>query len=121
MREAKPYMVTDYYKDYSLNSSTKEEPKKEESKKEEVKANESATLNKTVASLKQAIVANQGQVKSAEFLLNELPKTVKGKEQKLIKMMRSAYDLQVESANLVKELTGEVIVVAPLRIPANLR
>lgn len=80
---------------------------------------EPAADNELVANLKKAIAANQGQVTSAEFLLNELPKTVRGKEDKLITKMKKAHDLQVESAALVAELTGEQITIAPLRIPAK--
>lgn len=81
--------------------------------------NKNTATDDVVVVLKEALDANKRQVESAEYILNNFPNTIKGKEKELVGIMEKSYNLQVRAQKKIKELTGEDINIKPLNIPAK--
>lgn len=70
-----------------------------------------------VTDLKQSFYNNDIIVKSIEEILEKYPKTIKGKEAKLVNLLIESHELKLQAADLIYSLTGEKLQVNPPRIP----
>lgn len=70
-----------------------------------------------VTDLKQSFYNNDIIVKSIEEILEKYPKTIKGKEEKLVNLLIESHELKLQAADLIYSLTGEKLQVNPPRIP----
>lgn len=92
-------------------SENKDLNKKDEDKKENKK--EAAYIR----DLKESFYKNDISVKSIEEILERYPKTIKGKEEKLVNLLVESHELKLQAADLIYSLTGEKLQVNPPRIP----
>ena len=70
-----------------------------------------------VKKLKEELAKQEIAIKSAEEILAKYPKTIRGKEQKLVDVLTRAFELRLKAAAAIKNLTGETIKVKSLNIP----
>lgn len=70
-----------------------------------------------ITELKESFDRNDISVKSVEEILEKYPKTIKGKEGKLVNLLIESHDLKLQAADLIYSLTGEKLQVNPPRIP----
>lgn len=98
---------------------------KPESKGNEVLPSEDKTKDKKesqkeaayITELKESFNRNDISVKSIEEILEKYPKTIKGKEEKLVNLLIESHELKLQAADLIYSLTGEKLQVNPPRIP----
>lgn len=95
----------------ALPTEDKDTKAKDEDKKETQK--ESAYITE----LKESFNRNDISVKSVEEILEKYPKTIKGKEEKLVNLLIESHELKLQAADLIYSLTGEKLQVDPPRIP----
>ena len=95
----------------SLPNKEKDAKAKDEDKKETQK--EVAYITE----LKESFNRNDISVKSIEEILEKYPKTIKGKEAKLVNLLIESHELKLQAADLIYSLTGEKLQVNPPRIP----
>lgn len=95
----------------SLPTKDKDTKAKGEDKKETQK--EAAYITE----LKESFNRNDISVKSIEEILEKYPKTIKGKEEKLVNLLIESHELKLQAADLIYSLTGEKLQVNPPRIP----
>ena len=74
-----------------------------------------------VKKLKEELAKQEIAIKSAEEILAKYPKTIRGKEQKLVDVLTRAFELRLKAAAAIKNLTGETIKVKSLNIPQEYR
>lgn len=74
-----------------------------------------------VIKLKEELAKQEIAIKSAEEILAKYPKTIRGKEQKLVDVLTRAFELRIKAAAAIKNLTGETIEVKSLNIPQEYR
>lgn len=96
---------------YALPTENKDAKAKDEDKKETQKE---ATY---ITELKESFNRNDISVKSIEEILEKYPKTIKGKEEKLVNLLIESHELKLQAADLIYSLTGEKLQVNPPRIP----
>lgn len=96
---------------YDLPTEEKDAKAKDEDKKETQKE---ATY---IKELKESFNRNDISVKSLEEILEKYPKTIKGKEEKLVNLLIESHELKLQAADLIYSLTGEKLQVNPPRIP----
>ena len=70
-----------------------------------------------ITELKESFYRNDISVKSLEEILEKYPKTIKGKEAKLVNLLIESHELKLQAADLIYSLTGEKLQVNPPRIP----
>ena len=70
-----------------------------------------------ITELKESFNRNDISVKSIEEILEKYPKTIKGKEEKLVNLLIESHELKLQAADLIYSLTGEKLQVNPPRIP----
>lgn len=70
-----------------------------------------------ITELKESFNRNDISVKSLEEILEKYPKTIKGKEAKLVNLLIESHELKLQAADLIYSLTGEKLQVNPPRIP----
>lgn len=98
---------------------------KPDSKGNEVLPSEDKTKDKKetqkeaayITELKESFNRNDISVKSIEEILEKYPKTIKGKEEKLVNLLIESHELKLQAADLIYSLTGEKLQVNPPRIP----
>ena len=98
---------------------------KPDSKGNEVLPSEDKTKDKKetqkeaayITELKESFNRNDISVKSIEEILEKYPKTIKGKEEKLVNLLIESHELKLQAADLIYSLTGEKLQVDPPRIP----
>lgn len=74
-----------------------------------------------VIKLKEELAKQEIAIKSAEEILAKYPKTIRGKEEKLVDVLTRAFELRLKAAAAIKNLTGETIKVKSLNIPQEYR
>lgn len=74
-----------------------------------------------VKKLKEELAKQEIAIKSAEEILAKYPKTIRGKEEKLVDVLTRAFELRLKAAAAIKNLTGEIITVKSLNIPQEYR
>lgn len=95
----------------ALPNKDKDAKAKDEDKKETQK--EAAYITE----LKESFNRNDISVKSIEEILEKYPKTIKGKEGKLVNLLIESHELKLQAADLIYSLIGEKLQVNPPRIP----
>lgn len=98
---------------------------KPDSKGNEVLPSEDKTKDKKetqkeaayITELKESFNRNDISVKSIEEILEKYPKTIKGKEEKLVNLLIESHELKIQAADLIYSLTGEKLQLNPPRIP----
>lgn len=70
-----------------------------------------------IKNLRESLRKNDIIVKSLEEILNKYPKTIKGKEEKLVKLLVNSDKLRKDAAELLKILTGEEVTISKVSIP----
>lgn len=98
---------------------------KSDSKGNEVLPSEDKTKDKKetqkeaayITELKESFNRNDISVKSIEEILEKYPKTIKGKEEKLVNLLIESHELKIQAADLIYSLTGEKLQLNPPRIP----
>ena len=98
---------------------------KPDSKGNEVLPSEDKTKDKKetqkeaayITELKESFNRNDISVKSIEEILEKYPKTIKGKEEKLVNLLIESHELKLQAVDLIYSLTGEKLQVNPPRIP----
>ena len=98
---------------------------KPDSKGNEVLPSEDKTKDKKetqkeaayITELKESFNRNDISVKSIEEILEKYPKTIKGKEEKLVNLLIESHELKLQAADLIYSLTGEKLQLNPPRIP----
>ena len=84
--------------------------------KDTKKANEAK-----IAELKASLNKQDTMILAAEDILTNYPKTIAGKEEKLVDVLTRAYDLRIKAAAAIQQLTGEKVAVRPLNVPLKYR
>lgn len=88
-----------------------QEDKKQEKKEEEEK--EPAYIRE----LRESYNTNDITVKALEEVLEKYPKTIKGKEEKLVNLLVEAHELKLQAADLINSISDEKISVKTPNIP----
>lgn len=81
------------------------------------KNEEKAEEKDYVKNLRESLRKNDVIVKALEEILNKYPKTIRGKEEKLVKLLVKSDKLRKDAAELLKILTGEEVTISKVSIP----